>query len=299
MTAEVAHLHLSNTAPSQRGFWHTIRRIPRAWVGAGLVAVVVVAAIFAPIIATADPLQQFRDGLSPTGTPLPPDARFIFGTDHLGRDMFSRVLFGARLSLMISLLANLVAALFGTGVGLLAGYYGGAMDWALMRLTDILLAFPAVLLALGMGSVLRPSVPVVILILTFITWAPLARLIRGQVFTVRERVFIESARAIGARDRRILWVHILPQIISITVVWASLSFATTVLVESSLSFLGVGVPLPQASWGNMIFEGQTRYRIAPWMIFVPTVAILITTFGFNLLGDAIRDALDPRTLQRL
>jgi peptide/nickel transport system permease protein len=169
----------------------------------------------------------------------------------------------------------------------------------LMRLTDVLLAFPAVLLALGFGAVLRPSVPVVITILVIITWAPLARLVRGQVLTVRERTFVESARCLGASNPHIIFLHILPQIITVTVVWGTLSFANTILIESSLSFLGVGVPLPEASWGNMIFEGQTRYRIAPWMIIIPTAAILITTFGFNLLGDAVRDALDPRTSQRL
>jgi ABC-type dipeptide/oligopeptide/nickel transport system permease subunit len=135
--------------------------------------------------------------------------------------------------------------------------------------------------------------------LTFITWPTLARLVRSQVLAVRERAFIESARCAGAGDYYILLRHILPHTLSVTIVWSTLSFASTVLVESSLSFLGVGVPLPTASWGNMIAEGQTRYRIAPWMIIVPTVCILITTLGFNLLGDAVRDALDPRTSQRL
>ncbi len=288
-----------NIKPVDRGFWAQMRRLPRAWVGAALVLLVLLGAIFAPLLTPVDPLQQFRDGLSQMGTPLPPDARFPLGTDHLGRDILSRMLYGARISLAISLIANFTAAVIGTSIGLLAGYYSGFIDSALMRVTDVLLAFPAILLALGFGAVLRPSVPVVIIILTFITWAPLARLIRGQVLSVRERAFIESARCIGARDGYIIFRQILPQIITVTVVWATLSLANTVLIESSLSFLGVGVPLPQASWGNMIFEGQTRYRIAPWTILVPTLGILITTLGFNLLGDAVRDALDPRTSQRL
>lgn len=282
-----------------RGFWAQLWRLPRAWIGTALVLLVVLAAVFAPLIAPADPLQQFRDGLSDVGTPLPPGGRFPLGTDHLGRDMMSRLLYGARLSMMISLIANITASVIGTVIGLFAGYYSGVIDWLLMRFTDVLLAFPAILLALGFGSVLRPSVPVVIAILTFITWAPLARLVRGQVLTVRERTFIESARCIGAGSNYIIFRHILPQIITVTVVWATLSFASTVLVESSLSFLGVGVPLPEASWGNMIFEGQTRYRIAPWTIIVPSLGILVTTLGFNLLGDAVRDALDPRTSLRL
>jgi peptide/nickel transport system permease protein len=285
--------------PAKRGFWVQFRRLPRAWVGAALVAVVVLGAIFAPQLAPNDPLKQFRDGLALNGTPLPPDARFLLGTDHLGRDMLSRLLYGAQISLMVSFIANFTAAVFGTFIGLLAGYYTGLIDTILMRFTDVLLAFPAILLALGLGAVLRPSVPVVILILTVITWPTLARLVRGQVLILRERAFVESARASGANDRYILLRHILPHTVTVTVVWASLSLASTVLTESGLSFLGVGVPLPAASWGNMIAEGQSRYRIAPWMILVPTIGILITTLGFNLLGDAVRDALDPRTSQRL
>lgn len=286
------------SSKSQNGFWQQLRRLPRAWIGAALVLTVTLSAIFAPQLAPADPLTQFRDGLTATGVPLPPGDQFPFGTDHLGRDMLSRMLYGARVSLSISFLANLVAAIFGTGIGMLAGYYGGIIDTALMRLTDVLLAFPAVLLALGLGSVLRPSIPVVTLILMIITWPALARLVRSQVLSIRERAFVESARCAGAEDWYIIINHILPQIVSITVVWATLTFATTVLIESSLSFLGVGVPLPTASWGNMIAEGQSRYRIAPWMILIPTGGIMITTMGFNLLGDAIRDALDPRTSSR-
>jgi peptide/nickel transport system permease protein len=286
-------------AQVKRGFWVQLRRLPRAWVGAVLVLMVIIGAVFAPQIAPADPLKQFREGISQNGQPLPPSSQFPLGTDHLGRDMLSRLLYGAQISLTVSFIANLTAALFGTLVGALAGYYTGVLDTVLMRFTDVLLAFPAILLALGLGSVLRPSVPVVILILTIITWPALARLVRGQTLTLRERAFVESARASGARDSYIILRHILPHTITIAVVWASLSFASTILTESALSFLGVGVPLPAASWGNMIAEGQSRYRIAPWMILVPTVGILITTLGFNLLGDAIRDALDPRTSQRL
>jgi len=288
-----------HAAKPRNGFWAQLRRLPRAWIGAGFVVFVTVAALLAPLISPADPLQQFRDGISERGNPLPPGERFLLGTDHLGRDLLSRMLYGAQISLAVSFIANMTAAIFGTLVGLLAGYYSGVMDTVLMRFTDVLLAFPAILLALGLGSVLRPSVPVVIIILTVITWPALARLVRSQVLTIRERQFIESARCIGARDGHIMFRHILPQIITVTVVWATLSFASTILVEASLSFLGVGVPLPTASWGNMIAEGQSRYRIAPWMILAPTMGILITTLGFNLLGDAVRDALDPRTSQRM
>jgi peptide/nickel transport system permease protein len=297
--ATAVSLETTKTKQSKRGFWAQLWRLPRAWVGAAMVGVMVVSAIFAPVIATRDPLKQFTEGLSATGTPLPPDSSFILGTDHLGRDMFARLIYGARVSLFISLAANLTAALLGTVVGMFAGYYGGVIDTILMRVTDVILAYPAVLLALGLGAVLRPSIPVVILILMVITWPALARLVRSQTFSVRERQFVESARSSGANDRYIMFRHILPHIITVSVIWFTLSIASTILIEASLSFLGVGVPLPTASWGNMILEGQSRYRIAPWMILAPTAAILITTLGFNLLGDAVRDALDPRTSQRL
>jgi len=281
------------------GFWAQLRRLPRTWVGLTLAALVILPALFAPLLTPVDPLTQFREGLNRDGTPIAPGAQFPLGTDGLGRDMLSRLLYGGRISLKISAVANTIAAAFGTFIGLLAGYYSGILDSILMRLTDVLLAFPAILLALALGSVLRPSENTVILILSIVTWPALARLVRGQVLTVRERTFIESARASGASDFYIISRHILPHTITVTVVWGTLSFASAVLIESALSFLGVGVPLPTASWGNMILEGQSRYRIAPWMIIAPTVAILITTLGFNLLGDAIRDALDPRTSQRM
>jgi peptide/nickel transport system permease protein len=284
---------------SRSSFGAQLGRLPRAWAGIILIALVILPAVFAPQLAPADPLFQFRDGLATNGTPLPPGERFLLGTDHLGRDLLSRLLYGGQISLLVSLVANITAAVFGTAIGLLAGYYSGILDSVLMRLTDVLLAFPAILLALGLGSVLRPSAPVVMLILAIVTWPPLARLVRSQVLTIRERTFVESARASGAGDTYIILRHILPHTVTVTVVWASLSLASAVLIESSLSFLGVGIPLPTASWGNMIFEGQTRYRTAPWLILAPTVAILMTTLGFNLLGDAVRDALDPHTSQRL
>ncbi len=284
--------------PIERGFWVQLRRLPRAWIGAALVGLVILAAIFAPLVAPADPLKQFRDGLSPNGVPLGPSVEFPLGTDSLGRDVLSRMLYGARVSLLVSVIANVTAAVIGTGLGLYAGYFSGAIDWIIMRFIDVLLAFPAILLALAIGSVWQRGFGTVVAILTIVTFPALVRLVRSQVLNVRERVFVESARALGATNWYIILHHILPHTITVTVVWTTLSFANTVLVEAALSFLGVGIPLPNASWGNMINEGQSRYRIAPWLIIVPTVAILITTLGFNLFGDAVRDALDPRTSQR-
>jgi peptide/nickel transport system permease protein len=286
-------------AKSQRGFWYQFSKLGRARVGLALVLFMFVVVTIAPLLTPIDPLTQFRDGLTPNGLPLPPNSKYLLGTDQLGRDMLSRLLHGGRISLLVSFIANFIAAVLGTAIGLLAGYYSGILDSVLMRVTDVMLAFPAILLALGLGSVLRPSTQTVIIILSVVTWPTLARLVRGQVLIIRDRIFVESARAAGGSDWYIIWHHILPHTVTVTIVWASLSFASAVLIESSLSFLGVGIPLPAASWGNMIAEGQSRYRTSPWMILEPTVAILITTLGFNLLGDAVRDALDPRTAQRL
>jgi len=286
------------TKANNRTFFSRIRRMPRAWVGLAFVLLVLLSALFAPMLTQLDPLAQFRDGLSDVGTPLPPNAQYILGTDHLGRDLWTRLLYGGQVSLAISIIANVTAAILGTLIGLLAGYYSGLIDSLLMRFTEVLLAFPAILLALGLGSVLRPSIPVVILILAVITWPTLARVVRSQVLSVRERQFIESARCCGGSDWYIIFQHILPHTITVTVVWMTLSIASSVLIEASLSYLGVGVPPPTPSWGNMISDGQTRYRLAPWMILIPTLAILLTTLGFNLLGDAVRDALDPRTSHR-
>ncbi|MCZ7546802.1 MAG: ABC transporter permease [Anaerolineae bacterium] len=277
-----------------------MRRLPRAWVGAALVIAALSAAIFAPVIAPADPTFQFRDGLSNVGLPLAPGTgRFLLGTDNLGRDMLSRILYGAQVSLFVSLVANTLAAGIGTSVGVTAGYFpGSVLDSLLMRFTDVLMAFPAILLALGLAAVLRPSAVVVTVIIAVITWPALARIVRSQVLLVRELAFVESARSIGAGDPYIITRHILPNILMLVVIWATLSLPNTVLLETALSYLGVGVPPPTASWGNMIADGQTYYRNAPWLILLPGAAILVTTLGFNLLGDALRDALDPRTIYR-
>jgi peptide/nickel transport system permease protein len=282
----------------QRGFWTRFFGLPRAWIGAVLVSLVVGGAILAPILAPADPLFQSRDGLSEMGTPIAPNARFPLGTDHLGRDVLSRALYGAQVSLFIAVLANSLAAVFGTLVGVLAGYFSGIIDSTLMRLTDVLLAFPAIILAIGLSAVLRPSITVVIIVVSVISWPILARLVRSQTLASKNRDYVVCARALGATDLYIIIQHILPHVITVTVVWATLGLATTVLIEAALSYLGVGVPPPTPTWGNMIADGQARYRFAAWMLLTPSIAIMITTMGFNLLGDAVRDALDPRTVQR-
>ncbi|MEO1442702.1 MAG: ABC transporter permease [Chloroflexota bacterium] len=287
-----------NASGTRNTFFSRILKLPRTWIALSLIGLVCALAVFAPVIAPHDGTQQYRDGLSDFGTPLAPNARFWLGTDHLGRDVFSRALYGARTSLFIALTANLVAAVVGTGVGVLAGYFGSWYEHILMRLTDVLLAFPAILLALGLSAVLRPSVRVVIMIVAVITWPLLARLVRSQTLVIASQEYVESARALGGRTGYIIFFHVLPHVITVTIIWITLNLATTVLIEAALSYLGVGVPPTTPSWGNMVADGQTRYRTAPWMIFVPSAAIMLTTLGFNLLGDAVRDALDPRTAQR-
>jgi peptide/nickel transport system permease protein len=284
---------------SEHGFWSRFRRLPRMWVGIGLIMPVVLAALFAPVIAPADPMFQFRDGLTATGLPVPPGPRFPLGSDPLGRDVLSRVVYGAQVSLFVSLVANGLAALLGTSVGILAGYFSGWFDSLLMRFTDVLLAFPAILLALALTAVLKPSLMVVTVVIAVISWPALARLVRSQVLVVRELAFVEAARSLGASHFHIIRHHVIPQVITLAVIWVTLGLAGTVLVEAALSYLGLGVPLPTPSWGNMIADGQSQYRTAPWLILMPSTAILMTTLGFNLLGDALRDALDPRTSQRL
>ena len=283
---------------AQVGFWPRFRRLRRAWVGVILLLPIFMGAIFAHQIAPYDPIFQFRDGLTATGLPIPPGSHYLLGTDPLGRDVLSRALYGGQVSLFVSLVANGMAALLGTTVGILAGYFGGIFDTVLMRFTDVLLAFPAILLALALTAVLRPSIGVVTVVIAVITWPALARLVRSQVLVVRELAFVEAARSLGASSLHIILRHVLPQIITLAVIWSTLALAGTVLTEAALSYLGLGVPLPTPSWGNMISDGQSQYRSAPWLILVPGTAILMTTLGFNLLGDALRDALDPHTAQR-
>ncbi len=286
------------TSRAATGFWPRFRRLHRAWVGVILLLPIFIGAIFARQLAPFDPIFQFRDGLTGTGLPVPPGGHYLLGTDPLGRDVLSRALYGAQVSLFVSLVANGLAALLGLFVGILAGYFGGVFDTVLMRFTDVLLAFPAILLALALTAVLRPSIGVVTVVIAVITWPALSRLVRSQVLVVRELAFVEAARSLGASSLHIVIRHILPQIITLVVIWSTLALAGTVLTEAALSFLGLGIPLPTPSWGNMIADAQSQYRSAPWLILVPGAAILMTTLGFNLLGDALRDALDPRTAQR-
>jgi peptide/nickel transport system permease protein len=251
------------------------------------------AALLAPQLAPYPPGEQFFDGLTLEGAPLPPNERFWLGTDLLGRDLLSRLIFGARTSLIIGIVANGVAVLVGTLFGVVAGYLGGWMGAGIMRFTDLMMAFPALLLAIALAAIFSPSLWIVALVIAMVNWVQVARVVYTQTRALVEKDFIEASRALGASPLRILARHVLPHLLPTMLVWGTLGIATTVLLEATLSFLGVGVRPPMPSWGNIIFENQTYFATAPWLVFFPGAAILLLALSFNLVGDALHDALDP------
>jgi peptide/nickel transport system permease protein len=268
-------------------------------VGLGLIIAIVLGALLAPILAPQDPAEQFRDGLTPDGQPVPSTLmtgqgwRFPLGTDANGRDLLSRILYGARVSLVVGVLANAIALTIGVVVGASAGYFGGWVDTILMRFTDIMMAFPTLLLAMALVAILTPSIWIIIGVIGVVYWTWIARVIYGQVRALRTRDFVLASQAVGSPPSFTLVRHILPQLVPTIIVWGTLGVATNVMLEASLSYLGIGVQPPTPSWGNMIQAGQSFYRTAPWLVIFPGLAIMITVFAFNLLGDGLRDALDP------
>ena len=273
--------------------WKRFRKDKAALFGAAVIAVVVTAAVLAPWITPYDPHEQFFDGLTLEGAPLPPNERFWLGTDLLGRDAYTRLVYGARTSLIIGIAANAVAVLIGTLLGTVAGYAGGWVGTAIMRFTDLMMAFPALLLAIALAAILKPSLWIVALVIALVNWVQTARVIYTQTRALVEREFIEAARALGAAWPRILLVHVLPHLMPHILVWGTLGIAVTVLLEATLSFLGIGVQPPTPSWGGIIFESQSYFLTAPWLVFFPGVSILLLALSFNLVGDGLRDALDP------
>lgn len=270
-----------------------IARQPATCLAGLLIAAVVLAAIAAPWLAPFSPDAQPFDGLSLEGAPLPPGPKYWLGTDTLGRDLLSRLLYGARTSLVIGLVANGVAVMIGMIVGVVAGYVGGFFGNALMRFTDLMMAFPALLLAIVLAALLRPSLWIVALVIALVNWVQVARIIYTETRSLVERDFILAERSLGAGHTRILLRHMAPHLLPSAIVWGTLGVATTVLLEATLSFLGVGVQPPQPSWGNIIYESQSYFQAAPWLVFIPGAVILATALSFNLVGDALRDLLDP------
>ncbi|KZS50843.1 ABC transporter permease [Rhizobium anhuiense] len=268
-------------------------RQPTALFGLIVVTLVIGLAIAAPWIAPFGPDEQMFDGLSLEGAPLPPGGPYLLGTDTLGRDLFSRLLFGARTSLIIGLVANGIAVAIGLFVGIVAGYLRGLPGNILMRFTDLMMAFPALLLAIVLAALLKPSLWIVAMVIALVNWVQVARIVYTETRGLVERDFIMAERSLGASHMRVLFMHILPHLVPTAIVWGTLGIATTVLLEATLSFLGVGVQPPQPSWGNIIFESQSYFQAAPWLVFIPGAIILLTALSFNLVGDALRDILDP------
>jgi peptide/nickel transport system permease protein len=273
--------------------WKRFCKDKAALFGAAVILAVVTAAILAPWVTPYDPSEQFFDGLTLEGAPLPPNGRFWLGTDLLGRDVYTRLVYGARTSLIIGIVANAVAVLIGTVLGTAAGYAGGWIGTAIMRFTDLMMAFPALLLAIALAAILKPSLWIVAMVIALVNWVQTSRVIYTQTRALVELPFIEAARALGAAWPRILLVHVLPHLLPHILVWGTLGIAVTVLLEATLSFLGIGVQPPTPSWGGIIFESQSYFLTAPWLVFFPGVSILLLALSFNLVGDGLRDALDP------
>ncbi|WP_411976638.1 ABC transporter permease [Sulfitobacter faviae] len=281
---------LRSAAPS---VWTRLRRRKLALVGLALIALTFFGAIFAPWLTPYEPNDQMFDGLTLQGAPMPPGAQFPLGTDLLGRDLLTRILYGARTSLIIGLVANGVALVIGTLIGITAGYFRGFIGSALMRLTDLMMAFPALLLAICLAAIFQPSLWIVALVIATVNWVQTARVIYTETSSLSQREFIAAEKTLGAGHLRILFRHILPHLVPMIIVWGTLGISTTVLLEATLSYLGVGVQPPTPSWGNIIFENQTYFQAAPWLVFFPGLAIVILALAFNLVGDALRDVLDP------
>lgn len=269
------------------------RRDPLFRLGVALVGVVLVSAAAAPWLAPHDPYlgDLANDSLARPGR------RFLFGADAQGRDVLSRVLYGARISLMVGLISQSVAVALGLTLGLLAGYYRRWVDLLIMRLADITLAFPSLLLLIAVAAAVKPSLPVIFLVIGAVGWAGMARLVRGQVLLLARSDFVMAARALGATDRQILIRHLAPNVRAPVIITATLGIAGAIMAEAALSFVGLGAQPPTPSWGAMVAEGRDLIRVAPWVSVAPGLAVGVAVLGFNLVGDGLREALDP-TMRR-
>ena len=280
------------SAPVRDRRWEVLRRAVRARLapfGAAVVMVAVLVALAAPVVAPYDPLKQdLAHALAA------PSREHPLGTDNVGRDVLSRVIWGTRISLVAGVVSVAIALLTGSLLGVVAGFCGGRVDGVVMRLMDAVLSFPPLVLALALGAVLGAGLMGVLIALGVVYTPTFARLMRGQVLTIKAREYVDAARALGAPGWRVAWHHVLPNATAPIVVQASLSVAFAILAEASLSFLGLGIQPPAASWGSMINSGRGYLQSAPWIVFGPGAALFVTVVGLNFVGDAIRDALDPR-----
>jgi ABC-type dipeptide/oligopeptide/nickel transport system permease subunit len=292
----------SGAGVSARSPWRLsverLRRDRMAMITSGIIVLIVALAVGAPLVSMLvghPPDMQYRDiGLTPDGLPKPPNGTFWLGTDDLGRDLMVRIAYGARISLMVSVVSTAATVLLGTLVGIAAGYYGGVVDTILSWLIDLVLSFPFLLLVIALVSITGPSLTLLVGVIALFGWSSVARVVRGQTLSLRRREFVEAALSIGASDLRIMGLDILPNVLAPIIVYTSLLIPSFVVLESTLSFLGLGVPPPTPTWGGMLSDSVTYYRQAWWYVVFPGVALLTTTLAFNLFGDSIRDAFDPR-----
>lgn len=293
-------------------FWRRLRRDKVALIALGVVVFMILVAIFAPLIVRVfglpDPNTQNDNLLDDFGSPTGPSSAHPMGVDQRGRDVLSRVIYGARVSLEVAIIATVLIVLIGVTAGLITGYYRGKVDTLLSRVMDLFLAFPVLVLAVGLGvacadgclkvgghSVISPGIPVIIFVITLTTWPYMARIVRGQVLSLREREFVEASRSLGASDKRIIFRELLPNLIAPIIVYATVLIPQNILYEAALSFLGVGVDPSKPSWGAMISDATSIFQDAWWFMVFPGLALLITVLAFNIVGDGLQDALNPRT----
>jgi peptide/nickel transport system permease protein len=278
--------------------WARLRRDRVAIACAVAIVLITLVAIFAPVISMLvghGPETQYLDtGLTPEGLPRGPSAQFFFGTDDLGRDVLVRVAYGARVSLLVGVVSSCIAVFLGVVVGLTSGYFGGALDSFLARFMDVVLSFPFLLVAIALVSIVGPSLALSIGIIAFFSWAAVARIVRGQTLSIREKEYVDAARSLGSSDVRIMFVDIFPNLLAPVLVYLTLLIPAAIIFEATLSFLGLGVVPPTPSWGSMLADSLGYYRVAWWFVLVPGAALVVTTLAFNLLGDSVRDAFDPR-----
>ncbi len=279
--------------------WRRLRHDKVAVASGVVILVLAVLALLAPVISAwvgHPPDTPYTNaGLSATGLPVGPGAGFLFGTDSLGRDLFVRVIYGAQVSLLVGIVSTAIGTVAGVVIGMTAGYFGGWIDTLLARFVNSVLAFPYIVLALALAAVFGPSLPELIGVIAFFSWAAIARVVRGQTLSIKEKEYIEAARSIGASSARIMFIDILPNLIAPVLVLATLAIPTAIVFEATLSYLQVGVQPPTSSWGNLLSQAQQFYQTSWWYLVFPAVFLLVTTLAFNLLGDGIRDAMDPRT----
>jgi peptide/nickel transport system permease protein len=280
--------------------WQRLRHDKMAIVSMIVILVIAGCAIAAPGFAALvhhSPTTVYPNtGLTADGQPVGPGVHhFLLGTDELGRDLFVRIVYGAQISLFVGLITTLIGTVAGVSIGLITGFFGGWVDAVLARIIDSVLAFPYIVLALSLAVVFGPSLPIVIAVISFFSWAGISRVVRGQALSIKEREYIEAARSLGAGPWRIMFIDILPNLLAPVLVLATLSIPAAITFEATLDFLGLGVQPPTATWGNILAGAQAYYDVAWWYLVFPAIALVITTIAFNLLGDGVRDAMDPRT----